>query len=374
MQRAIVLALVGTSMGLSPRAAFLVAEPKGEPKALAVPKDYAAVRAVEEEGVGPNMHFAPVSTTMKCTINLTLQYMAVFTALGICRSYLDFKGRAYDTSVTQTALKHASETVFYAPMACLLFVAFRMRVLQLTKGQGNPQEWVQMSMQGVAYAILANTIMVLLIPVVTTTKAEDIELDKHTGELKLDGKNPFENSSLATVFNVIRYVCFALLYVGFGGVVAGLFLFEPDPALWPEGVPSVSPAVFCTCMLSCAFFAIYCLLAVSRTYSQFTKGAIGQSRFEEVMLGAADTLAMAPMLCVLFLGARMRALQMDPVGGNPQRWAQNCFYLCTWALIAQCCVARFVTHCIVGLSGGVCSAPRGCSIVKTEHTTATAPP
>ena len=35
------------------------------------------------------------------------------------------------------------------------------------------------------------------------------------------------------------------------------------------------------------------------------------------------------MLCVLFLGARMRALQMDPKHGNPQRWAQNCFFLCT---------------------------------------------
>ena len=37
------------------------------------------------------------------------------------------------------------------------------------------------------------------------------------------------------------------------------------------------------------------------------------------------------MLCVLFLGARMRALQMDPKHGNPQRWAQNCFYLCTYS-------------------------------------------
>merc|ERR1719253_1768217 len=149
--------------------------------------------------------------------------------------------------------------------------------------------------------------MVLLIPVVTSTKVEEIGLDKHTGELKLDGKNPFANSSLSVVFNVIRYICFLALYVGLAAVVYGLFTFAPDPALWPEGVPSVSPAVFCTCILSCVFFAIFCLLAVSRTYSQFTKGAIGQSRFEEVMLGAADTLAMAPMLCVLFLSARMRA-------------------------------------------------------------------
>ena len=32
---------------------------------------------------------------------------------------------------------------------------------------------------------------------------------------------------------------------------------------------------------------------------------------------------MAPMLCALFLAARMRALQMDPVSGNPQRSARR---------------------------------------------------
>merc|ERR1719224_167777 len=43
----------------------------------------------------------------------------------------------------------------------------------------------------------------------------------------------------------------------------------------------------------------------------------------------------APMLSVLFIGARMRALQMDPVNGAPQKWAQNCFFMCTYALALQ---------------------------------------
>lgn len=80
------------------------------------------------------MEVSRLSTTMKCVINLTLQYVTIFTALGICRSYLDFQQMKYEESAVQKALKHASETVFYAPMACLLFVGFRMRVVQLTKG------------------------------------------------------------------------------------------------------------------------------------------------------------------------------------------------------------------------------------------------
>merc|ERR1719165_5240 len=87
---------------------------------------------------------------------------------------------------------------------------------------------------------------------------------------------------------------------------------------------------------------IYFLVAVSRTYSQAAGGQLFSSKFETVMLRAADTLAMAPMLCVLFLAARMRALQMDPIGGNPQKWAQNCFYVASYSLIAQTIMACIV--------------------------------
>ena len=55
--------------------------------------------------------------------------------------------------------------------------------------------------------------------------------------------------------------------------------------------------------------------------------------------GAIVTLFFAPMMAVLFIGARMRALQMDPINGAPQRWAQNCFYACTYAIMIQCILA-----------------------------------
>merc|ERR1719482_2326376 len=95
-------------------------------------------------------------------------------------------------------------------------------------------------------------------------------------------------------------------------------------------------------ILACTFFFVYFLVAVSRTYSQFTGGQNSTSNFEKVMLRAADTLAFAPMLSVMFLAARMRALQMDPISGNPQKWAQNCFYACTYVLITQTAIAAIV--------------------------------
>merc|ERR1719424_1431678 len=226
-----------------------------------------------------------------------------------------------------------------------MFVGFRMRVLQLTKGTGNPQDWVRFAMQAVTYSILANTLMVLLIPLFTE---REIELDEDTKELKQDGANPFSNPALATIFNVVRYLTFLGLYVGFGCVCAGVFLFEPPAGIWDGPIPPVSPAVKCTMLLSVTFFILYFLLAVSRTFSQYVGGQLFTSTFETVMLRAADTLAMAPMLCVLFLAARMRALQMDPVGGNPQKWAQNCFYVASYSLIAQTIMACVVPLVLKG--------------------------
>merc|ERR1719265_1265517 len=96
---------------------------------------------------------------MKCVLNLTIQYIVVYTALGISRSYCDFKGQSYDKSAIQNSLKAASETMFFAPMACLMFIGFRMRVLQLTKGEGNPQPWARMCMEFFMYSITANTVI-----------------------------------------------------------------------------------------------------------------------------------------------------------------------------------------------------------------------
>merc|ERR1719408_148278 len=142
---------------------------------------------------------------MKCVINLTIQYMIVLTALGICRTYCDLNKIEHNKSAVARTLKDASETVFYAPMACLMFVGCRMRVLQLTRGQGNPQDWVQMCMQACTYAILFNTIFVMLVPLVTSN-GKKLKTNK-TGEIELDeNNNPFENDILKLLFTVLRYV------------------------------------------------------------------------------------------------------------------------------------------------------------------------
>jgi hypothetical protein len=256
----------------------------------------------DEEVMGPNLNFSPISTSMKCILSLTVQYILIYTALGVCRTVLDFQGVPHDDSAVATSLKHGAETMFYAPMVCMMLIGFRMRVLQLTKGQGAPQEWVQFCMHSVTYAILANTLMVMLVPIVTK---KPIEIEP-TGEVKTEQAAPFQDGTLQFIFNVLRYLTVLGLYVGFGGVVVGVFLFKPPPGVWDGPIPPVSPAVRCTVFLSLTFFLVYLCLAISRTYSQYVGGNTSTSHFETVMTRAADTLGMAPMLCALFLAARMR--------------------------------------------------------------------
>merc|ERR1719199_2167851 len=53
------------------------------------------------------------------------------------------------------------------------------------------------------------------------------------------------------------------------------------------------------------------------------------------MESCIGTVAFCPMLSILFVGTRMRALQMTNNKGAPQGWAQDGMYLATWSIFLQ---------------------------------------
>merc|ERR1719313_2019240 len=117
---------------------------------------------------------------------------------------------------------------------------------------------------------------------------------------------------------------------------------EAPRDVFPAGTgPSVSPAVICIMLLTAQYFAIYLLLAICRTYRQIT-GGNSLMLCTEVLQLAAYTINLSPMLSILFIAARVRALQMDPLHGHPQWWAQWCFYVCTYSAIVQTAVVVIV--------------------------------
>merc|ERR1719238_1371463 len=111
----------------------------------------------------------------------------------------------------------------------------------------------------------------------------------------------------------------------------------PTPMFTEETMPKVSPTLQCVMGLSMQYFIIYTLLAVMRTSNQFTNNAhIGVQKILEV---ACTTVTYAPMLSVLFLGIRMRAIQLTQGETEkyklPQPWAQTAMYIATYAVLVQ---------------------------------------
>jgi len=296
--------------------------------------------------VGGQFKTKGVTTAMQCVISLTIQFMIVYTALAICRMAADSFGLKYDNVPVQKILQTATLTVAFAPMLSILFLAYRMRVNQLTKNKGDPPEWAQVCMYFCTYAVLLMTLVVCVIPLFT---GETIGVDPKTGQIP-DDVEPFKSQACAIAFTALKYIILLMLYVGALAVVYGIITFKPPAGMWPEGKKfPVAPAVQCTMILSCQFFIVYGGIQIARSWTQFTGIAPNfTSKVENALMTATASMNFAPMLAVLFIGARMRALNMDPINGNPQKWAQNCFFMCTYALLAQTCFSVAVPLVLQG--------------------------
>merc|ERR1719160_592470 len=299
-----------------------------------------------------------IPTALACVINLTIQYLGVYTALAILRVVAEFKGENPNSWTIYESLGQAVLTVNYAPMTAIMFLACRMRVTWLTQGKGNPPAWVQMWMYAISYAILALTLCALCVPLLT---GEKVKFDKDTGDIQEDDQ-PFKNTIAAVGFTILKYAIMIGLYVGAVAVIYGTYTYEPPPGSWPgDTIPPVSPAVACTMILASMYFIVYAGIQFGKTFQSFS--GVDSSKLTGALQGAICTMFFAPMMAVLFIGARMRALQMDPINGAPQKWAQNCFYACSYAIMIQVILA--ITIPLV-LGGSVKKGDKGEGDVEYE--------
>jgi len=96
-------------------------------------------------------------------------------------------------------------------------------------------------------------------------------------------------------------------------------------------------------ILAVVFFSTQLVIALCRSYGEFT--GVEFPKIVGMMNAAATTVEFAPMLAILFLAARMRALQHD---GQPQAWAQNCMYSATIAMCLTTLLAMAVPFAMGG--------------------------
>ncbi|CAK0872507.1 unnamed protein product [Prorocentrum cordatum] len=133
----------------------------------------------------------------------------------------------------------------------------------------------------------------------------------------------------------VQGVCFVaslVLHGACAAVCAGIVALA-----WRRSPKGAPPAVVCSAGLTVHFFAVrLALVAGWRTLDRRA------SRLLQALRLAASTVFLAPVLSVLFLGDRIRAIQLGRPSGNPQPWAQAAFFVCSFALVAQTLLAIVV--------------------------------
>merc|ERR1719238_1659295 len=187
-----------------------------------------------------SLYTPPISVTMQCVINLTVQFFIVYLLIWLAITVKEFTG--WEWHFITNTMENAKGTIAFCPMLAILFVGTRMFALQLTNQKGAPQGWAQDGMYMATWSILIQFLMVLAIPVCTYF----MEGKAHHPELDEDGNVKWrpQGKIALIVVQVIRWLGFILLYVGVICVMVGAYTMTPETANGRGAVPLVSQPPF----------------------------------------------------------------------------------------------------------------------------------
>merc|ERR1719506_2748810 len=122
---------------------------------------------------------------------------------------------------------------------------------------------------------------------------------------------------VGTILTVSRYVIMLCIYVGFTCVIYSIFTIEHPQG--PQYTIPISVTMQCVINLTVQYFTCYLGLWIAQTAKDFLGWEL--RRLSELMENAKATISFCPMLAILFVGTRMRALMITNNKGAPQGWA-----------------------------------------------------
>jgi hypothetical protein len=139
--------------------------------------------------------------------------------------------------------------------------------------------------------------------------------DKGHGDVEYD----VDNKGIGTCLLVARWIIMISIYLGIAAVIWSVFDIQH-----PKGkqyTPPISVTMQCVINLTCQFFVIYTMIWICITVKDVTGWE--WHFISNTMENAIGTIAFCPMLSILFVGTRMRALQLTMNKGAPQGWCQD---------------------------------------------------
>ncbi|CAD7938163.1 unnamed protein product [Amoebophrya sp. A25] len=276
-----------------------------------------------------------VSPSLRCILILTGQFFLIIAGVAILKTYKDvFAGGRPSTALL--AFQIARATLHFVPMVCVFFLAIRLRAVHLAGGENDkfqlPPAWMQQMMELTTACIVLQTVAVLLTPLLFNKLPE---VDDEGNLVVAETTGPSGVRSWGNTFILlIRTACLSGMWVGIISLQAGAWMMEPPKEIWGPRAdmkhadfPWPSTSVKATLDMCSTFFFVYFLLALLKEINS-PKCAKCIALLEV----CTSVVALAPMFCVLFIGARMRAVQLDPLNASVQPWAKIAMTVCTGSM------------------------------------------
>jgi hypothetical protein len=239
-------------------------------------------------------------------------------------------------------------------MLCVLFAGIQMRAMQLAVV---PATWARAAMYTTTCAVVIQAIYAGSAAVARRRTAPRLEaFAPATGDVASEaagasaegdhapiapGRTP-KRGAAGACLAVGWGLVVACLYIGTGAILASVFMMEAEPldAVLPASMvrlfhaqgliastsPPVSPALQCVVVLTAVSFATYLCLMVGFL--------LRVGKWATVVVDAVGrALAFVPMLCVMMIALRLRAMHLGLP--DPQPWAQTTMRVATASVVVQ---------------------------------------
>jgi len=273
----------------------------------------------------------PESAAVCCTAAVVVLYFAVQLALWATNTgVLAVKKDKCVKAVRDAALR-GDAVVQKAPMFAVLILSTRLRQVQEGIPGGTPPQLV----------------CLCFVAVVVTLYLEVFISPFTSGVLDEDAEGSSQSANLGTSVRLMNYVQGSVAILG---LVAAWIIASDIIKPWGVEKPlDMSPTVQSVMALCLVFFLVHFLITVYGLVRGVLR--LTASRAQDALLNARNSVGFCPLLCVLFLGCRMRALQITGNKGMPQWWEQDFLYLCVGATVIEvvCCITRPAFYKEVGV-------------------------
>eukprot|EP00927_Polykrikos_kofoidii_P021283 TRINITY_DN2018_c0_g1_i1.p1 TRINITY_DN2018_c0_g1~~TRINITY_DN2018_c0_g1_i1.p1 ORF type:complete len:915 (+),score=159.88 TRINITY_DN2018_c0_g1_i1:312-2747(+) len=299
----------------------------------------------------PEGYDRKVSTAVLCVMLLTSLSVWMYVCLAIARNVDEMAGLSVPSRITDI-LTATGRCVYYPPMLACLFVACRLHVLANTEGLGEPQWWVKRGMLCTTASMFFQYFLVLLL-IVFYRPLKKLKFSAQHG-LASDvhpriSNMRFRYTFVKPAFALLQLLCMVGLYGGAAVVAYGMYTYpdieKPSPSM--KGVVYLVGLYLGIRLVVWSGFVPAIVMKPVQIVSQQNTNVTQQeseehSPFVRASLAPTFTSQKAPLLCLLFLSARLRAMECDPWNGKPQWWAREAFGYVTIALTVECIFASLL--------------------------------